>query len=1393
MKESKGISRTGMGIIAIFGAMFLSFAPTCLAQEAGGKEAKFDDLSLQYRTALHSDPLVNQPLEKLVDLYVAAGRSDELIALYRNHLAQYPEDMGSATVLIRILRRIERSGVDELIATLVPQHPNYAPLQYVLFRFYEERGDSRAPEALSRAIELETDLERRSAWLAELLNLSEGETARKLALEHFTTLLSLPNLNLSSLLTIARLAQRHRFWEQSRLALEKAIALTPPPPADSMIEIDMLLATALKELNRKEEAAGVLDALLPRLAPKQWQRKEILAMRLGTLVSDAERDAYLNRLAEVVKAQPTNDIAAINWAEALVASDRQSEAANVLVDASVRIPHSAALEEGALQLLENSGDYDRLITYLSDRLETNPDRVDLRFRLVKAEYAMKRDKSAEQDFRAVIAGLPLEEVSERILELQRYLKGIDRPNAAAAYLLQYVRANPGRLSVARELAEVQIAKHDEEALNELVKILKPEEAKSEEVLDLADLLLKAGYAIPARSLVEAQLAANPTGFSVGLKLIEILGVIGDAADAKERISALREIVEAPADYSKWLQAAMTAHRHLETLPSFLEDELSRYTFDEGQWSERKVERFLILCEAARRDLAADRLIEEVRKQLNPPKEQSKLDPALRLRLRKILVAVLETDPGSISEVVEQLKQLAIDDPSQRSVYDLQLALVYHRSGRHDLASPLLATVDYAKIKTSSLLRDAADALVNYGLLGEADAALDVVTKLEPQDFLSWERRISVLAALGEESVLRSVIRVLENGDKTLQLRERSRQALRDHLEASYWRSISQALETSSPEDVLPLLAAMDQEELGLRAKMWSEWTRSRVLSRLGREMEARQAGVRLTNLAQKGDGKLLSFPDGLDLALPQALRAWTEDAAKNSLLTTEGSLDQLVANPALRWIFELPAGVQLERVLASGTHALILSDTGTLYGLDLSSGKLLWRSPLALSPGSAETGLLTRPHAFEDVPLPPPLEKAMAEDVMAARTPPSIAIEDDRFFSVVDEQCAARSLANGGILWSTPLPDAIIHREKKTGEGAQPAISLRVDSGKVVLFDPVSGEMMGLEAQNGKLLWTKRSQDTVVRGNEKELIEASLNTGLATGGSLGLSYGRDATVFDIASGQPIWHLRKSKLSRFPILLRAPRDGETEEDAKVSEQIANEGEDQLFETTSLGDALHPEVQKNFLTRPSLILGSAVYWAEDRLQNKQPAYAQIDSQYLWLMRQSKVFRISTDLPIASKELSASGTLIGSWGMHLWFLDHGDLYHADFQRGKTTKMSVSELGSPQSLYATLSAGQLLVRGNASYVLFNARTGELLMKGMLPERLISYLGDRLQKEKREEKPIFTWQGRIFPLPQGGFSPCLTTADIVERDSILATFGNRTVVCLAPAQKSDGASLPPQ
>lgn len=1343
--------------------------------EEGDAESRFAAESLRFRTALHFDPLLDAPLEGLVKLYRESERIDELIGLYRNHVAQYPEDAGAKTVLVRILRRTDRAGADELLAEAVPKHPEFAPLQYLQFRAYEERGDPRAVEVLSRAIDQETLASRRNAWLEELLDLSEGESARALGKAQLAKSLTTAGQDAPSLLSLARLAQRHRFWEESLAALKQAKTLTKD--AETQVEIDLMQAIALGQSNQKAKADALLVNLLGQLAPDHWRRREILSLRLGALATAEERKGLLATLEAAARTAPDNETAQLDYAEALLAAEQRKEAAKQLLAAATRLPRSRLLEARALEVLEATGDLEGLATLLTNRLESEPDRLDLRFRLVKAEYALRRDAAAEQDFRTVVAGLDPEEVSERLLELQRYLRGIERSDAAMGYLEQYVRNHPARLDVARELAEVRLEVGAEESIGDLVRKLRPEEAEAGNVLDFAEFLAKAGLVQAARTLVEAKLAGEPRQFELGLVLIELLGKLGDAAAARERIRLVREMADTTVHYRQWLEASISAHRRLESLPAFLESELNRYQFEEGTWPEEKVEKFLILCDAGKRELLAGRIAEGLRKQLS----QAGIEPGLRLRLRKVLIAVLKGDPTAVLEVESQLKLLAAEDPLHRSEHDLHLALIYYRNERHDLSRRLLSEVDFAEINNLSLLREAADALVEYGFLEKAGEALASVTTLEPSDLLSWELRLSVLAALGEETTLRTLLRTLRNGEKGVKLREQSLRAINEHLEASYWRSVIALMASARIAEVLPLVAALDEEALPERTHLWSEWTRVRVLSELGRQEEAREALTRLQKQAAERKLEVIAFPDGMELALTAVEHNWSDDPGEAT--TEDATALFLTENPAVRWAFELPEGLEVFRVEGTSNHTLVLDDHLGIHCLDAASGKMLWRGRFD------EAGVLKRERASSLFVGPQDSGGtgfSESEAALAASLPPGLLISEDRLFLVRGRKAFAHAIGDGAILWSASLPEREVLSGSRASGHAAPGVRLARANGRIVLFDPESGDLLGIEETSGKQLWQTRLGGA--KPGQSKL--AALTTGLELAGDLGIAFGEEAVLFDAVSGHLVWRFREGEGGRFPVVLRPPR----EEEAAASDlgHTAAGGEETLARfAVSVPGMSEVAIPPKFFKTSAALIGPAVYWAETRQRLETPSSAAIGGGALWLMQDGAVRRFSTDLPLASRKWEAQGTFLGRVGDHLWFLDEGELLHVDVHRGRSLRRKLDGLGGDSDLRATLAGHQIVVRGRASVEVFNALTGEQLGRAALPTPLIEYLGAFLPADAPPSPAPCEWQGRLHRSGPGRPVRCLPVSDVIRHGTCLSIFGYRIVVCLEPAP-APGTSLPP-
>jgi len=89
--------------------------------------------SLPLRRALHKDPTLGAPLERLVQLYREANASDRLVSLYENHLQQWPDDAGARVVLLRVLSQLDRPALLEKAKQAVQRHPEPVQRRCLVF------------------------------------------------------------------------------------------------------------------------------------------------------------------------------------------------------------------------------------------------------------------------------------------------------------------------------------------------------------------------------------------------------------------------------------------------------------------------------------------------------------------------------------------------------------------------------------------------------------------------------------------------------------------------------------------------------------------------------------------------------------------------------------------------------------------------------------------------------------------------------------------------------------------------------------------------------------------------------------------------------------------------------------------------------------------------------------------------------------------------------------------------------------------------------------------------------------------------------------------------------------------------------------------------------------
>src|SRR5690606_34594982 len=108
--------------------------------------------------------------------------------------------------------------------------------------------------------------------------------------------------------------------------------------AEARVEADLLSAKAQFELGNRADAGRMLDALLNGLAPDHWRRREIMSLRFSVLATEEEREAMLKAMGEGLARNPAREGAVLDYAELLVAAERRSEAAALLVESAAALP-----------------------------------------------------------------------------------------------------------------------------------------------------------------------------------------------------------------------------------------------------------------------------------------------------------------------------------------------------------------------------------------------------------------------------------------------------------------------------------------------------------------------------------------------------------------------------------------------------------------------------------------------------------------------------------------------------------------------------------------------------------------------------------------------------------------------------------------------------------------------------------------------------------------------------------------------------------------------------------------------------------------------------------------------------------------------------------------------
>ncbi len=1376
-------------------------APSTTTEVVGSAES-FDKQSLALRTALHYDASLDSPMKSLVALYQNADRVEELIGLYRGHIAQYADDAGAKAVLIRVLRELNRAEADELAQSAVQVHPDNALLHFLLYESRARRDDGRALDSLASAIDLETKAGRRDTWAEILLEEAGDGAGRELARAHMEKLRTAQGNTAESLLTLAERMHRHDFHELAFGTLQDAAKLKPDP--ETGVEIEMLSARAQAALGDRDAAGARLDLLLGRLAPDYWRRVEIMSLRVGMLSSEEDRRRLLADAKARHDAEPAAESPALEYAELLAVSGRRREALKVLGQAAESLPASERIEKRLLALLDQMNDLEALQTYLDARVTAYPERGDLRYRLVKVLYALGRGEEALSQLETVLAALDPEEADRRLLDLARHLRRGNLYLAAAALYQRIIDAQPDRFDVIRELAETHLALEDRAAARRSLRDLPVADAAIENFLDLVQFMTAEDFLPEAGAALEARLEQSPENLELRLQLATVLSRGGDRARTESLIAEARELTDTPARYRTWLEAALEAHGLFGDEAAFFDAEQFRLLTgeDTAQWTADRIENFLTFCELGEEKQMEDRVSQALRVQL----EDASLPGDLRLRLRRLLVKALERSPERAGEMESQLQQLAKEDPGRAGEYDLRRALLYHSLQRTDLAGAALESVDVGAVEDPKLLKAAYLVFVEYGMPDAARLSLERVTQREPSDLVSWEKRLSLLAAMGQEEELRKAIRQLLADSERINLGPDSLESLRWHLLDSLWRSISRLLSSAQPEDLAaspPLLDAVDREARVEADRLWSLWARAYALNGLG-HVEARDAVVgELVDLAGAvvGEDRNIVFPDGLSIALTAGVELLREPLPGTAAAAVEDAEGPL-AGGEIAWAFEAdPRSRILQLAVAGGDDLLVLDDLGTVYRVDRKTGKLLWRerhghtAPSTQATSTSGAGGITISNSYYQIQqqggtitvqqLMAPYQavtlggggQGVAQDLRLIKRPGRMTVDPTGtlFLLPVGRVLEARRVEDGSLAWSAELGRGSSAGDEGSEPGvARPEMRLELADDHVLAFLPDASMLASIDLGTGKLRWERRIDENPTGRNGLGIH--SLNSGASLREGKVFVYGAESLILDAVDGSVIWRFDGGDVRTFPVGLmertaeKAPGDAPTP--AATGLPTARPG--YLDHLTPMED--RAAAVKRFLQYQGALVAPAVHWSAARLSQSSPAMAEIvGGDRLLLFGEGGFRAISLRLPLASTFHSASGVYLGSSGSQAWFLDGARLHRLDLAGGGEAFVSLESITTGETpARAVLSGGRLYAIGDSGVKVVNAWSGDTIADWGWTEAFDRYRQRLAIAPSGAAQAV--WQGTIQPGPTA-VSYCLPMRDLVEGDTLFTLVGDRAVV----------------
>lgn len=1352
------------------------------AQNGNGRE----DLaakSLPLRTALHQDPTLAAPLERLLAMYRAAGRVDELVSMYRTHLAAYPADQKALTVLVRLLVATGSPEVAGAARSAVAAHPENPFLRYLLYGILRSDQNPAALDELDRAVEIETIPIRKRDWTQELVAAAVNEDRRELAEKNLRALAQLAPHSPEALLNAARIMQKYAFHQLALETLASAAKAQPSPELG--VEIELAAASAEVGLGRSDDAAARLDRLASRLTADYWRRPEILRRRIALVQSEAEREALIQSARKRAEAAPLDEAAALDLAQLLGGFDRRRSALEALVSAAERMPHSARLEKEVLELFDFLRDEHGREDFLAGRIKAQPDRKDLVLLHAKSLFLLGRGTEAEGEVEALLADLEPGERARQLIEVARFLRRSNLPSSAVPLFEKVLAADPARLDIRRELAEtLQVLGYRRRA-RELFAERIPEDVQLENLLDMVQFMVKEEYLPEARRTLLPRLERHPENLDIRMLLLSIEGRLGAEQRGRELILQSRRLADTPARYRLWLESAAAFHEAFDGADGFLEEEMARLDQEPAEWTPNRLERRLAYAEVASKGALKAQVLSMLQNDLD-----GEAPPEARARLRRRLLAVLEEDPAQAAALKDQLQALAQDDPDSVHECSARLALLHAKENRHDLAVPLLDGIDVDSIRDASLLGDLERLYAQFSRQDKVLRVLERITALDPTDRANWERWIAVLAASGNETRFRTAIRRLLAGVERMPLADETKVLLKAHLLDSYWRSIAEHVAGAQAANLPEMLVLIDSAQRiagGRQDWLWLAWTRAFVLNRLGRSAERDEAVAELLRVASlpaepateeaAPDAGRIYFPDGLSVSLEHARRMLTstpEDKPAAAIEQPRGPMPPF----RVKWAFGT-RGFNVTSVVPSGKGVLITDSSGTLSFLDTTTGKLVWER-------EGSTAAVTAP--------PPYSSSRYSYDPRGQRPSRPLVVGKDRFVVPSYGSIECFSLEDGRLLWR-----ADVGPRSRPGTQTAPADAAVFEyGGRLVAFDPGSNVVAAFDIATGKLL-----SEVELWPAEPQEVPAA-NSGAALCGKRLFVYGAKAAVLNAESGEVEWAFDPAPVRAFPVSLDEPQaDAGTvvpatpAPSAMVSagrRAVVRSGgggmifsswaPPPLFAATPRPDVRYvSHLDSGFASSPqqgTALVAPAVAWAA-LAHSRQARLGLLERDRVLLFDQSSLLTLPLGLPLAGRRTGFSGTFVGVSGQTLCILQPAMLLFIDLRSGTTRGCPLAEISGGNNaarLQAAIDGPLVYVTGPRGITCVNARSGLRVFCCPWPDVAAP------AESSLASAQIYYGLHGLFVSSGGGQSNCLPMADCVGDGVLYATARPDLLVALVEADQ---------